>query len=118
MPSLRIVIYKIVTIHITFCYDPFWNGKCIQGACIFCEFHIHASFSFGMPFITLKAQKVKQMQEYLSFRSTASKSMLDIAGMGAIAPVIVSVGREHFPAVQTGGPIDGIRVLPNRLRIF
>ncbi|MFR5150722.1 MAG: MATE family efflux transporter [Ruminococcus sp.] len=45
MPSLRIVIYKIVTIHITFCYDPFWNGKCIQGTCIFCEFHIHASFN-------------------------------------------------------------------------
>ena len=82
------------------------------------EFHIHASFSFGMPFITLKAQKVKRMQAYLSFRSTASKSMLDIAWVAAVAPVTVSVGREHLPAVQTGGPIDGIRVLPNRLRVF
>ena len=26
------------------------------------EFHIHASFSFGMPFITLKALKVKRMR--------------------------------------------------------
>ena len=38
--------------------------------------------------------------------------------MGAIAPVIVSVGREHFPAVQTGGFIEYLRALANRLRIF
>ena len=44
--------------------------------------------------------------------------MLNVAGMGAVAPVIVSVGRESFPAVQAGGFINGIRVLANRLRIF
>lgn len=44
--------------------------------------------------------------------------MLNIAGVGAIAPVIVSVGRERFPAVQADGFIYGIRVLANRLRIF
>ena len=44
--------------------------------------------------------------------------MLDIAGMGTIAPVIVSVGREHFPAVQTGGFIECLGALANRQRIF
>lgn len=44
--------------------------------------------------------------------------MLNIAGMGAITPMIVSVGRENFSTVQAGGFIDGIRVLPNRLRVF
>ena len=82
------------------------------------EFHIHASFSFGMPFITLKAQKVKRMQAYLSFRSTASKSMLDIAWVAAIAPVTVSVGREHLPAIQAGAFVERLRALPNRLRVF
>ena len=38
--------------------------------------------------------------------------------MGAIAPVIVSVGREGFPAVQAGGFIERLRALANRLRIF
>ena len=44
--------------------------------------------------------------------------MLNIAGMGAIAPVVVSVGRENFPAVQTGGFIECLRVLTNRLWVF
>jgi len=44
--------------------------------------------------------------------------MLNIAGMGAVAPVIVSVGRKHFPAVQASGFINSIRALPNRLRVF
>lgn len=74
--------------------------------------------SFGMPFITLKAQKVKRMQAYLSFRGTASKSMLDIAWVAAIAPVTVSVGREHLPAVQAGAFVERLRALPNRLRVF
>ena len=44
--------------------------------------------------------------------------MLDIAGMGAIAPVIVSVGREHLPAIQAGAFVERLRALPNRLRVF
>ena len=44
--------------------------------------------------------------------------MLNIAGVGAIAPVVVSVGRERLPTIQAGGFIEGIRVLPNRLRVF
>lgn len=44
--------------------------------------------------------------------------MLDIAGVGAIAPVIVSISRKRFPAVQAGGCIERLRVLANRLRIF
>ena len=38
--------------------------------------------------------------------------------MNEHTPMIVSVGRENFSTVQAGGFIDGIRVLPNRLRIF
>ena len=38
--------------------------------------------------------------------------------MGAIASVIVSVGREGFSAVQAGGFIKRLRALANRLRIF
>ena len=71
-----------------------------------------------MPFITLKAQKVKRMQAYLSFRGTASKSVLDIAWVAAIAPVTVSVGREHLPAVQASAFVERLRALPNRLRVF
>jgi len=44
--------------------------------------------------------------------------MLNITGMGTVAPVIVSVSREHFPAIQAGGFIYGIRILTNRLRVF
>ena len=44
--------------------------------------------------------------------------MLNIAGVGAIALVVVSVGRERLPTIQAGGFIEGIRVLPNRLRVF
>ena len=40
MIRFHIVIYKIVTIHITFRFDPFRNRKCI--ICINCEFHKHA----------------------------------------------------------------------------
>ena len=32
--------------------------------------------------------------------------------------MIVSVGREGFPAVQAGGFIECLRALPNRLRVF
>ena len=71
-----------------------------------------------MPFITLKAQKVKRMQAYLSFRGTASKSVLDIAWVAAVAPVTVSVGREHLPASQAGAFVERLRALPNRLRVF
>jgi len=44
--------------------------------------------------------------------------MLNVAGMGAIAPVIVAVGRERFSAVQAGGFIECFRVLPNRLWVI
>ena len=71
-----------------------------------------------MPFITLKALKVKRMQAYLSFWGTASKSMLDIAWVAAVAPVTVSVGREHLPAIQAGAFVERLRALPNRLRVF
>ena len=38
-------------------------GRCAPVGCGRGEFHTHASFSFGMPFITLKALKVKQMRK-------------------------------------------------------
>lgn len=44
--------------------------------------------------------------------------MLDIAWVAAVAPVTVSVGREHLSTVQASAFVERLRALPNRLRVF
>ena len=41
----HIVIYKIITIHITFCFHPSRYLKCIHRICISYESHNHAPFN-------------------------------------------------------------------------
>lgn len=71
-----------------------------------------------MVFITLKALKVKQFNDISSCGCTAFESVLNIAGMGAIAPVVIAVGGKLLTAVQACAFILSGCAPVNRFRMF
>lgn len=71
-----------------------------------------------MVFITLKALKVKQFNDISSCGCTAFESVLNVTGMGAIAPVVIAVGGKLLTAIQTCAFILSGRAPVNRFWMF